>query len=174
MLAHSGSAIAPFTTALQRVLPGLFAVLTMIAAAKGWRGDLIEGRRRLRAFIVIAGVAYTLLQLAARLASPDGRLSDAGATLDTALLLCIVAPLACSMLRMTATELFPSARAMAPRSRTAASAPTAAQSHGGRRHARPARNAPAHALSCRSPGGRQRQPTRPTRPNRHWWTPCCG
>ncbi|AOY96538.1 AraC family transcriptional regulator [Cupriavidus sp. USMAA2-4] len=114
VLAHSGSAIAPFTTALQRVLPGLFAVLTMIAAAKGWRGDLIEGRRRLRAFIVIAGVAYTLLQLAARLASPDGRLSDAGATLDTALLLCIVAPLACSMLRMTATELFPSARAMAP------------------------------------------------------------
>jgi len=114
VFAHSGWAIAPVTTGLQRVLPLLFAVLTVTAAAAGWRSDLVEGRRRLRAFIVIAGVAYTLLQLAGRLASPDGRLSDTGATLDTALLLCIVAPLACSMLRMTATELFPSARSAAP------------------------------------------------------------
>jgi len=114
VFAHSGWAIAPVTTGLQRALPLLFAVLSVIAAAAGWRSDLVEGRRRLRAFIVIAGVAYTLLQLAGRLASPDGRLSDTGATLDTALLLCIVAPLACSMLRMTATELFPSAHSPAP------------------------------------------------------------
>jgi len=113
VFAHSGWAIAPFTMGLQRLLPLLFAVLTVIAAVAGWRSDLVEGRRRLRAFIVIAGVGYTLLQLGARLASPDGRLSDTGATLDTAVLLCIVASLACSMLRMTGTELFPSARATA-------------------------------------------------------------
>ena len=110
VLAHNGAAIAPLTMGLQRAIPLLFAVLTVQAAAAGWRGDLVEGRRRLRGFIVIAGVAYTLWQLAARLASSDGRLSDTGATLDAAMLLCIVAPVAFSMLRMARTELFPSPR----------------------------------------------------------------
>jgi AraC-like DNA-binding protein len=107
VLAHSGAAIAPFTTGLQRALPLLFAVLTVQAAAAGWRVDLVEGRRRLRGFIVVAGVAYTLLELATRLASGGGRLSEAGAVLETAMLLCVVAPLAFSMLRMTHSELFP-------------------------------------------------------------------
>lgn len=110
VLAHSGTAIALFTMGLQRAVPLLFALLTVQAAVAGWRVDLVEGRRRLRGFIVVAGVAYTLLQLAARLASSGGRLSAAGATLDTAMLLCIVAPLAFSMLRMTRSELFPSPR----------------------------------------------------------------
>lgn len=110
VFAHSGTAIAPFTMGLQRAVPLLFALLTVQAAVDGWRVDLVEGRRRLRGFIVVAGVAYTLLQLAARLASSGGRLSAAGATLDTAMLLCIVAPLAFSMLRMTRSELFPSPR----------------------------------------------------------------
>jgi AraC-like DNA-binding protein len=110
VFAHSGTAIAPFTMGLQRAVPLLFALLTVKAAVAGWRVDLVEGRRRLRGFIVVAGVAYTLLQLAARLASSGGRLSEAGAALDTAMLLCIVAPLAFSMLRMTRSELFPSPR----------------------------------------------------------------
>ena len=73
VFAHSGTTIAPFTMGLQRAVPLLFALLTVQAAAAGWRVDLIEGRRRLRGFIVVAGVAYTLLQLAARLASSGGR-----------------------------------------------------------------------------------------------------
>jgi len=109
VLAHSGAAIAPYTIGLQRAIPLLFAVLTVQAAAAGWGVDLVEGRRRLRGFIVIGGIAYTLLQLAARLASHEGRLSDTGATLDAAMLLCIIAPVAFSMLRLARTELFASA-----------------------------------------------------------------
>jgi len=108
VFAHGSAVIAPYTIGLQRAIPLLFAVLTVQAAAAGWGVDLVEGRRRLRGFIVIGGIAYTLLQLAARLASHEGRLSDTGATLDAAMLLCIIAPVALSMLRLARTELFAS------------------------------------------------------------------
>jgi len=110
VFAHGGTAIAPYTMGLQRAIPLVFAVLTVQAAAAGWGGDLVEGRRRLRGFIVIGGIAYTLWQLAARLASRGGHLSDTGATLDAAVLLCVVAPVAFSMLRLARTELFAPAR----------------------------------------------------------------
>ena len=48
------------TMALQRAVPVLFAVLAVLAAARHWRADLVEGRRRLRAFLLVSGVAYTL------------------------------------------------------------------------------------------------------------------
>ncbi|WP_019451561.1 AraC family transcriptional regulator [Cupriavidus sp. BIS7] len=110
VFAHGGTAIAPYTMGLQRAIPLVFAVLTVQAAAAGWGGDLVEGRRRLRGFIVIGGIAYTLWQLAARLASRGGHLSDTGATLDAAMLLCVIAPVAFSMLRLARTELFAPAR----------------------------------------------------------------
>jgi len=110
VFALGGTAIAPYTMGLQRAIPLVFAVLTVQAAAAGWGGDLVEGRRRLRGFIVIGGIAYTLWQLAARLASRGGHLSDTGATLDAAILLCVIAPVAFSMLRLARTELFAQAR----------------------------------------------------------------
>jgi AraC-like DNA-binding protein len=110
VFAHGGTAIAPYTTGLQRAIPLVFAILTVQAAAAGWGGDLVEGRRRLRGFIVIGGIVYTLWQLAARLASRGGHLSDTGATLDAAMLLCVIAPVAFSMLRLARTELFAQAR----------------------------------------------------------------
>lgn len=109
-MAGSSSTLAPVTMGLQRGLPLLFAVLATIAAAAHWRADLVEGRRRLRAFIVVTGVAYTLAMLVARLASPRGRLSGTMATIDVALLLVIVAAVALWMLRLAGSELFPSAR----------------------------------------------------------------
>jgi hypothetical protein len=42
---------------LQRDVPLLFGVL---AAASHWRSDLMEGWRRLRAFIVVTGVAWSI------------------------------------------------------------------------------------------------------------------
>ena len=73
-------------------------------ARPGWR-------RRLRAFIVVTGVAYTLAMLVARLASPHGRLSSTTATVDAALLLVIVTVTAFWMLRLAGSEIFPSERA---------------------------------------------------------------
>lgn len=110
-MAGSSSVLAPVTMGLQRGVPLLFAVLATIAAAAHWRADLVEGRRRLRAFIMVTGVAYTLAMLVARLASPRGRLSGTMATIDVALLLVIVVAVALWMLRLAGSELFPSARA---------------------------------------------------------------
>ncbi len=99
---------------LQRAVPLVFAVLAALAAARHWREDLVEGRRRVRAFTVVAGVAYTLLMLLARLASPQGRLSELAASADMLLLLVAVLPAAWLTLRVSATELFPSALPQPP------------------------------------------------------------
>ncbi|MDR6534447.1 helix-turn-helix domain-containing protein [Variovorax soli] len=126
----SASVLAPLTIGLQRGVPLLFAMLATIAAAAHWRADLVEGRRRLRAFIVVTGVVYTLAMLAARLASPQGRLSGATATVDAALLLLIVAVTAFWMLRLAGSEIFPSERVVAaspvPRGESAEAARPAA------------------------------------------------
>lgn len=111
--AGSGSALAPVTLGLQRSVPLLFAVLAALAAASQWRADLVEGRRRLRVFIVVTGVVYTLAMLVARLGSPQGRLSGMTAMIDVAVLLVIVAVSAYQVLSLTGTDLFPRA-AVAP------------------------------------------------------------
>jgi AraC-like DNA-binding protein len=108
-LAGSGSALATLTMGLQRAVPLVFAVLAALAAASHWRTDLVEGRRRLRVFIVVTGIAYSLVVLAARLGSARGQLSATAATTEVTALLLIVAVLAARLLRMGATDLFPSA-----------------------------------------------------------------
>jgi len=106
VLANSASVLAPFTMGLQRALPLVFAVLAALAAARHWRSDLVEERRRLRVFIVVTGIVYSLASLAARLASPRGQLSGLMATLDVAGLLAIVMGVAMRMLRVTRSNLF--------------------------------------------------------------------
>jgi AraC-like DNA-binding protein len=113
VMAGSASVVAPITMGLQRAVPLLFAVLAAIAAASHWRSDLVEGRRRLRAFIVLAGIAYTVVMLLARLGSPQGRLSSMTATIDVVLLLLIVVVVTWRMVRLSVSDLFPSARVAA-------------------------------------------------------------
>lgn len=85
---------------LQRLATGGFALLAAAAALRHWRNDLVEGRRRLRLFVVVSGVAYTLGMLAARLWSPQGRLSAPLAMLDL-LLLAMLGVLAWRLLTVT-------------------------------------------------------------------------
>ncbi|MFZ2652240.1 MAG: hypothetical protein WA210_19255 [Burkholderiaceae bacterium] len=99
--------LAPLTLIAQRGVPLLFAVLTMLAAASQWRADLVEGRRRLRVFIVVTGVIYSLAMLAVRLASSTGRLSGTTALIDVAALLFMLAVVAWQLLQLGPTELFP-------------------------------------------------------------------
>ena len=101
--------ITQVTNGLQRAVPLVFAVLTVLAAARHWRDDLVEERRRVRAFIVGMGVAYTLLMLVARLATERGRLSETMALVDAVALLSIVAVAAWHFLRVGGSDLFPSA-----------------------------------------------------------------
>ena len=107
------SALGRILVGLQRSVPLACAALAVVAAASTWRLDLVEKRRRLRKFIVVAGTAYTLAMLAARLASPQGRLSEAAAMLDVAALLAMLAIVAIGMLRMAPSELFPEPRRIA-------------------------------------------------------------
>ncbi|MGJ7557332.1 helix-turn-helix domain-containing protein [Variovorax sp. RB3P1] len=111
VVAGSASVLAPLTMGVQRAVPLVFAVLAAIAAASQWRADLVEGRRRLRVFIVVTGVGYSVGMLLVRLASPHGQLSDLSATADAAMLLLIVAVVAWRMLRLAGSELFPAAPA---------------------------------------------------------------
>ena len=122
--------LAPITVGLQRAVPLVFAVLAALAAASQWREDLVERRRRLRVFIVVAGIGYSVAMVAVRLASAQGRLSGMSATADVAMLLLIVAAVAWRMVRLAGSELFPLAQvpampAAAPAGRTAGVAPRA-------------------------------------------------
>lgn len=108
--ADPGSPLAAVTLGLQRSVPLLFAVLAATAAAAHWRDDLVEERRRVRVFIVVAGVAYTLAMLVARLASPRGRLSGVTSLVDVVALGVIVAVMAWRLLRVGGSDLFPSAQ----------------------------------------------------------------
>ncbi len=106
VVAGGGPALAPLMRSLHAV-PLVFAVLASMAAASQWRADLVEGRRRLRVFIVVTGVVYSIGMLVVRLASPRGQLSQFSATADVAMLLLIVGVVAWRMLRLAGSELFP-------------------------------------------------------------------
>ncbi|MES2042082.1 MAG: helix-turn-helix domain-containing protein [Pseudomonadota bacterium] len=107
VVAGSGSIIAPLTMGVQRAIPLIFAALAALAAARNWRTDLVEQRRRLRAFIVIAGSIYTVLLLIARLSSPQGRLVGSTAMADVLVLLLIIAIVTFRMLKLGHLDLFP-------------------------------------------------------------------
>ncbi len=89
-LALQGSAWLPWTGTVQRLVPLLGAGLAAWAALRQWRADLVESRRRLRAFVLLTGVGYTLVMLLVRLAMPQGRLAPWAAALDMALLLALL------------------------------------------------------------------------------------
>ncbi len=115
-MAAFGPWAAP-TVALQWVLrwvPAVFALLVVAAASAHWRVDLVERRRRLRAFIVAAGSLYALAMVAARLASPTGVLSADAARLDVGALLLITLVAAVAVLRVADVDLFPAAAPLQP------------------------------------------------------------
>lgn len=94
---------------LLRTLPLAGALLAIHAAVRHWRDDLVDARRRLRFFVLVTGVAYTLVQLGLRLNAPHGRLSDDAALIDVAGLLVIAVGISWRLLRLASTELFPAA-----------------------------------------------------------------
>ncbi|HWH83370.1 MAG TPA: helix-turn-helix domain-containing protein, partial [Burkholderiaceae bacterium] len=101
--------------AVQRALPPAFALLAAITAGRNWRADLVEPRRRLRAFVIVTGIGYALVMVALRAQSPRGQLTGLAATLDIALPLLIVAVIASQLLRLTDSDVLLPAAAPAPR-----------------------------------------------------------
>jgi AraC-like DNA-binding protein len=110
-------------------LPLLFALLALGAALSTWRSDLVERRRRLRWFIVLGGLAYTVLQLIGRLTLARSA-HAATSTLDVALLAVLVVSVAWRLLGVPPSDLFGGTvtqtggeRASAPREPTGDAAP---------------------------------------------------
>lgn len=105
-LGASGGLFAPLGYALQRAVPAVCAVLAAWAALAHWRDDLFEERRRLRGFILVTGVLYTLVSLAARVGSPHGRFDAPTAAADTAFLAAMLAGIAWQLLRVWRSAFF--------------------------------------------------------------------
>jgi AraC-like DNA-binding protein len=99
----------PGLVALQAVIPLLFTLLVVWASLQQWRADLVEARRGLRAFIVVAGSLYTLASMAARWSAPQGRVGELAALWDVLALLLLVAVLAWRILRWAAGDWMPRA-----------------------------------------------------------------
>jgi AraC-like DNA-binding protein len=95
-----------------RLVPLLCAAATLWTLLRTGRDDLVETRRRLRALLVGAGVAYALLQLGARLSTPQGRLTPELALLDVTGQLVLVGGWALLTLRLSTAKLLqpPAAR----------------------------------------------------------------
>lgn len=104
-----GAAIAPWLMVAHRGLSAIFALLSAVVASRHWRDDLVEPRRHLRAFVVIAGIAYATAMVLARAAGSKGRLGSVGSSLDIAMLWLIVGVLTVRRLRLSDGELFPTA-----------------------------------------------------------------
>ncbi|HJV60574.1 MAG TPA: helix-turn-helix domain-containing protein [Albitalea sp.] len=77
-----------------------FALLALGQSLSSWRADLVEGRRRLRLFIVGAGAAYSVLLVGARLAPVHPLAPQAGGVVDALALLAIVVVIAWELLRV--------------------------------------------------------------------------
>lgn len=90
--------------ALKHWLPMVFGLLALWAAARQWQADLVEGRRRVRGFVVAAGVIDTLAMVAVRLSTSQGRVAPLVAWLDVTLLLVIVAVVTMHLLQTKEME----------------------------------------------------------------------
>lgn len=89
-----------------RAIPILFALLGLAAVVGPWRVDLIEERRRLRGLVVGGGAAYALVQVAMRIGSGGGGLSDGAALTDVLLLLVLTTLIASRLLVPRAQSLW--------------------------------------------------------------------
>src|SRR5215471_5689342 len=90
-----------------------FIALALVQTLASWSADLVEGRRRLRLFIVTAAALYGGMNAILQIwVSGSGAAEIAGAA-NAAVLALIVAAICIAMMQITATELFPGARNVA-------------------------------------------------------------
>lgn len=100
-----------------------FSLLAVGQTLASWRTDLVEGRRRLRVWIVAAGAGYTLLNTGAKLLQPGAGVSAEWLGLVDALgLAAVVLPLVWRLLGSPRGELFPMAPGSPPGTAPAGSA----------------------------------------------------
>jgi AraC-like DNA-binding protein len=106
--------IAPAGNARLSIVAVNLLALGFIALAVGqtiasWSADLVEGRRRLRVFIVTAAALYGGLNAILQIVVSGNGTADVANTANAALLTLIVAAICVAMMQVTAAELFPAA-----------------------------------------------------------------
>ncbi len=104
-----------------------FIVLAIWQTVTSWPSDLVEGRRRLRLFIVVAAALYGGLNALLQILLSSGGDAGIAAVANAAMLAGIVAAISVQMLRVDATELFPAAGPPTERHAVAAAAVAAAE-----------------------------------------------
>jgi AraC-like DNA-binding protein len=103
---------------LSIVATNLIALVFILLAASGmiasWPADLVEGRRRVRVFIVATAALYGGLNAIAQILVSSSEATAVASTINVALLAAIVAAIAVAMMRVDRADLFPVAPAAVP------------------------------------------------------------
>lgn len=100
-----------------------FIGLALVQTFASWSADLVEDRRRVRVFIVVAAALYGGLNAVLHLAIPGGHAAAIANAANGALLACVVAAICVAMLRVGGAEVFaaaPAASEAAPQADTGA------------------------------------------------------
>jgi AraC-like DNA-binding protein len=97
------------TGAVLTLAPVLLAALSVAQSFAAWRGDLVEGRRRLRMMIVAATAGYSILMTFVALASGDVRLAFSS-TANAFGLAALSLLIAWQLMRVVGGELFEAQR----------------------------------------------------------------
>src|SRR5689334_3982283 len=106
LLASSGGNSGRLTVIAINLLVLGFIALAVIQTVASWSSDLVEERRRVRVFIVVAAALYGGLNAILHLAVPGGPAAEIANAANGALLACVVAAISMAMLRVGGAELF--------------------------------------------------------------------
>lgn len=84
-----------------------FIALAVTQTIASWSSDLVEGRRRIRVFIVGAAALYGGINAVLQMLMTAGEAADVANTVNLTILAAIVAVISYSMMRVDGAELFP-------------------------------------------------------------------
>jgi AraC-like DNA-binding protein len=96
-----------------------FIALAMIQTVSNWSADLVEGRRRVRVFIVIAAAFYGGLNALLQITVSGAEAVVIAYAVNAALLAGVTAAIFLAMIRASADDLFPASVVIAPPSAAA-------------------------------------------------------
>lgn len=109
----AGFATSRLAEVALRIAPVALAVLALLQTLRDWRGDLVEGRRKLRLFIVAVVVLHSAISAAVDLSLGAERVPPALHLLNAAALALIAAVIVLALLQAGLDEMFPVAAATA-------------------------------------------------------------
>ena len=96
-----------------------FIALAVIQSVSNWSADLVEGRRRVRVFIVTAAALYGGLNALLQITVSGVEAAVIAYAVNAALLAGVTAAIFLAMIRVSADDLFPASAGMAPLSTAA-------------------------------------------------------